>query len=350
MADRDTGKSIKSMLNGPSRRQIVQLLAGGGAALAAAPALAQRFTPAQRLKPGEFVWQPERSPTGPVVIIASLPEQLVHVYRGGVEIGLSSCSTGKPGHRTPTGVFTILEKDRKHVSSIYKGAQMPNMERLTWGGIALHAGNLPGYPASHGCIRLPLKFSALLFEVTHLGGVVIIADERTQPANVVHPGPILSRAAEVEARTVGDHIAKKKAHGGWETRVQYPITSVIISRYDGMAFVTRNGELAGRYPVGFQAASRPIGTHAYTLVGPAADGAGLLWLSFGLGTSRSEGHIVRWRGDDAMRRVFFHDAAKAREIAMSLHPGSTLLITDAPAHASSRRTPKGFSVIASDPA
>ena len=151
------------------------------------------------LKPGEFLWQPELAPDGPVVIIVSIPDQLVHVYRNGVEIAVSTCSTGKPGHATPTGVFTILQKDKDHHSSTYNNAPMPNMERLTWSGIALHAGNLPGYPASHGCVRLPKAFSANLFGITHLGVPVIIADARSQPADVVHPSFLLPPEAEQEA-------------------------------------------------------------------------------------------------------------------------------------------------------
>src|SRR5262249_38501288 len=116
----------------------------------------------ETLKPGEFVWEPERAPEGPLLIIASIPEQVAYVYRDGIRIARSSVSTGRPGHPTPTGVFTILEKEPRHVSTIYKGAEMPYMERITWGGIALHAGDLPGYPDSHGCIRLPLEFSKLL--------------------------------------------------------------------------------------------------------------------------------------------------------------------------------------------
>ncbi|MEY3082745.1 MAG: hypothetical protein RJA94_2730 [Pseudomonadota bacterium] len=134
--------------------------------LIAAPALrlAPRVGAAQQvnkladdLKNGEFNWFPERSPGGPVIIIVSIPDQLVHVYRNGIRIAASTCSTGKPGHRTPTGVFQILQKDKHHRSSTYSNAPMPNMNRLTWSGIALHAGNLPGYPASHGCVRLPMQ-------------------------------------------------------------------------------------------------------------------------------------------------------------------------------------------------
>jgi lipoprotein-anchoring transpeptidase ErfK/SrfK len=118
------------------------------------------------LQPGEYVWEPERAPDGPLLIVASTTEQVAYVYRNGIRIARSSVSTGRPGHRTPTGVFTILEKEVHHTSSIYKGAEMPYMERVTWSGIALHAGDLPGYPDSHGCVRLPLEFSKLLFGVT----------------------------------------------------------------------------------------------------------------------------------------------------------------------------------------
>jgi len=140
------------------------------------------------LKPSEYVWEPERAPEGPLLIVASITEQVAYVYRNGIRIARSSVSTGRPGHRTPTGVFTILEKEVHHTSSIYKGAEMPYMERVTWSGIALHAGDLPGYPDSHGCVRLPLEFSKLLFGVTMKGATVIIADAHSAPAETVHPG------------------------------------------------------------------------------------------------------------------------------------------------------------------
>ena len=144
------------------------------------------FTP--QIKPGEYVWHPEISPAGPVVIIVSLPEQALYVYRNGVRIGRSSISSGKAGHRTPTGVFTILQKNVKHTSTIYKGASMPFMERLTWGGVALHAGNLPGYPAAHGCVRLPLDFAQQLYTATSKGTTVIVTDNKSATGNTSAPG------------------------------------------------------------------------------------------------------------------------------------------------------------------
>lgn len=332
-----------------SRRHVLAGLSAAATTLALGPtSRAERFVSTAPLKPGEFVWTPERSPSGPVVMIVSLPEQLVHVYRNGVEIGVSTCSTGKPGHRTPTGVFTILEKEKKHVSSIYKGAQMPNMERLTWTGIALHAGNLPGFPASHGCVRLPLKFSALLYEVTHLGVVVIIADERTQPASVVHPGLMIPAAADAEARALAGAVASKPAPGMWTTSVQYPTSSVIVSRADGRAYVTHDGKLVASYPARIADKAKPLGTHVYSLVGPAADNSGLLWLAFGVGKSAKDAHVVSWQGDSALRRISFYDAEVARKTAAAFHPGTLLMITDASAPSTTRATSKDFSVIASE--
>ncbi|HWC17013.1 MAG TPA: L,D-transpeptidase family protein, partial [Terriglobales bacterium] len=144
--------------------------------------------PFSPLGTGDYVWEPEVSPAGPVVIIVSVPEQTLYIYRNGVRIGRSTVSTGKPGHSTPTGVFTILQKEVSHRSNLYHGAPMPYMERVTWGGVALHAGQLPGYPASHGCVRLPMDFAEKLYTVTQKGTTVIVADDRSAPRETVHPG------------------------------------------------------------------------------------------------------------------------------------------------------------------
>jgi len=131
----------------------------------------------EALNPGAFVWHPERATAGPIEIVVSIPRQIAYVYRGGQLIGATTVSTGRPGHRTPTGTFPILEKDRDHRSNRYNDAPMPFMQRLTWDGIALHAGAIPGHPASHGCVRLPLAFARELYSVTRVGAVVHITDE-----------------------------------------------------------------------------------------------------------------------------------------------------------------------------
>jgi lipoprotein-anchoring transpeptidase ErfK/SrfK len=137
------------------------------------------------IDPGHYVWQPERSPSGPVEIVVSIPQQVAYIYRGGTLIGLTTVSTGRPGHETPTGRFPIIEKQRVHHSNLYNEAPMPFMQRLTMGGIALHAGQIPGHPASHGCVRLPLDFARILFGVTQVGATVHIIDEAPTPASAL---------------------------------------------------------------------------------------------------------------------------------------------------------------------
>lgn len=162
--------------------RLARALSASALALAMAPALA-----AESLAPGEWRWHPAAAPAGPMVAVVSLPEQRIHVYRDGVRIGLSTVSTGKPGHETPTGTFTILQKKRMHRSNLYDDAPMPFMQRLTWDGIALHAGRVPGEPASHGCVRLPREFAEKLFEATAKGMTVVVADYASHDAAVVAP-------------------------------------------------------------------------------------------------------------------------------------------------------------------
>jgi lipoprotein-anchoring transpeptidase ErfK/SrfK len=132
---------------------------------------------AAALGPGQFVWDTNSAPTGPVLLAIDLTTQRVQVYRGGVLIAVSTISTGSEGRETPTGVFTILEKKVTHRSSLYDDAPMPYMQRLTWKGVAMHAGDLPGYAASHGCIRLPKEFAKQLYDITEIGTPVMITDQ-----------------------------------------------------------------------------------------------------------------------------------------------------------------------------
>ncbi len=150
------------------------------------PATTTTATPA--LKPGQFLWMPELSPQGPVVVVVSLPEQRAHVYRNGVRIGVSTISSGMRGFETRTGVYPILERSSEHYSNLYDNAPMPYMLRLTWSGTALHAGRIPGYPASHGCIRLPKPFAQALFDTVRRGTVAVVADAASHPPAVVSPG------------------------------------------------------------------------------------------------------------------------------------------------------------------
>jgi lipoprotein-anchoring transpeptidase ErfK/SrfK len=132
---------------------------------------------AMALKPGDFHWRADTPPDGQVLIAVSVADQKLYAYRNGALFAVSTVSTGKRGHATPRGAFPIMEKRREHYSNLYNNAPMPFMQRLTGDGIALHAGKLPGYPASHGCVRLPLAFAKLLFEVTRRGGMVVVTDQ-----------------------------------------------------------------------------------------------------------------------------------------------------------------------------
>jgi hypothetical protein len=139
----------------------------------------------------KYEWHPENSTNGPVLIVVDLDDEHALVYRNGVEIAKTPVSTGKRGHRTPTGIFQILNKDAHHHSSTYNNASMPFSERLTWSGIALHAGGLPGYPSSHGCIHLPYSFAKKLFTVTQKGTTVVITEKGHVPHQGTEPAAAL---------------------------------------------------------------------------------------------------------------------------------------------------------------
>ncbi|KAF1688235.1 hypothetical protein B1992_01610 [Pseudoxanthomonas broegbernensis] len=195
------------------------------------------------LRPGEFLWHPEVSPAGPVVLVVSLDEQRAYVYRNGVAIGLSTISSGKPGHETPAGVFTILQKNRDHRSNLYNNAPMPYMQRLTWDGIALHGGALPGYPASHGCVRLPQAFAQKLFGITRNGDTVVVADAKASPTTLVYPAVIAPVTAQ------GAPLALPESGGAgytWdEAAAPQGQVGIVVSLADRRIYVLRDGRLLG---------------------------------------------------------------------------------------------------------
>ncbi len=157
-----------------TREQSVQAdVANAPDAEAARAQMAEKFG-VDALDPGQFRWA-ERIPAGgPTKVIVSLTDQLAFVYRGDELIGVTTVSSGMKDHETPTGVFPILAKEKVHHSRTYDNAPMPYMQRLNDYGVALHGGRVPGYPASHGCVRLPLAFAAKLFTLTTPGSHVVI--------------------------------------------------------------------------------------------------------------------------------------------------------------------------------
>ncbi len=172
------------MANGTARSFMAMgltfaILAGANpaqAASAAAIAAMPIEQAATELSPNQFVWKDNGS-SEPVSIVVSLMEQRAFVYRGSTMISATTISSGKDGKDTPVGTYPILQKNAVHKSSLYDDASMPFMQRLTWDGIAIHAGRNPGFPASHGCIRVPLGFAKQLFGVTTLGTTVTVTDD-----------------------------------------------------------------------------------------------------------------------------------------------------------------------------
>jgi hypothetical protein len=286
-----------------------------------------------KLKPGEYVWEPERAPEGPLLIVASITEQVAYVYRNGIRIARSSCSTGRPGHPTPTGVFTILEKEVHHESTIYQGAEMPYMERVTWGGIALHAGNLPGYPDSHGCIRLPLEFSKLLFGVTMKGATVIIADQQSAPAETVHPGLFFTKSGqESEPLTTGQYEWNPdKSPSG-------PV-SVLASSADKTVYVYRNGVEIGRAGIPNARVVSKLKNRVFSaLEGRTPEGL-VRWLEVTTPGKEKASKDLFAAAQKAQLSAEF--LAKAREIVT---PGTTLIFTDQPVDQTTQSKP-GFQIV-----
>jgi hypothetical protein len=163
--------SIAGCSSGPERP--VGRVSSWGYSDRAQQALMQKFGRTY-LKAGDYVWTKKKLGKGSTEVVISIPRQIAYVYHAGDLVAASSISSGMKGHETPPGRFPIMEKQRDHKSNKYSDAPMPYMQRLTTYGIALHGGALPGYPASHGCIRLPMPFAKKLYELTDLDDMVYI--------------------------------------------------------------------------------------------------------------------------------------------------------------------------------
>lgn len=273
---------------------------------------------ADALQPGEWVWAPSVAATGPVLIYVDLSRQRATVYRNGVRIAVSTISSGKPGHETPTGVFTILQKDASHRSKKYNNAPMPFQERLTWDGVALHAGGLPGYPESHGCVHLPYTFSQQLFGITTLGATVVVEGDAanhitTTDASLLAPMNVMGQ------KVTQQHLDSKEFRWEPEKSPAGPLT-IIVSKHDQRIVVLRNGVEIGRSVAEIN--DDDPGSHVISLT-RGADGK-THWIYVGLpGHDDDKGREL----DEAtlnrvhMPRGFF-EAVRA-----ALLPGTTILVT-----------------------
>lgn len=222
-------------------------------------------TPPGELAPGAWIWAGDAAALGPMVIVVSLDEQRAYVYRNGLRIAVTTVSTGKPGHATPTGVFTILQKDRDHHANRYNNAPMPYQERLTWDGVALHAGGLPGYPESHGCVHLPTEFARRLFTATSLGMTVVIAEAGHATDDAVHPGLLApvdpASGAAITALPLDDGQPWR-----WtaDEATGVPV-SLVLSRSDQRLIALENGREIGRARIVVPPSATPRGTHVYVM-------------------------------------------------------------------------------------
>ena len=283
-------------------------------------------TPPSALKPGEWIWGGDSKAMGPMAVLVSLTEQRAYVYRNGVLVAVSTVSTGKPGHETPTGVFTILQKDKDHHSSKYNNAAMPYQERLTWDGIALHAGGLPGYPESHGCVHLPSQFAQTLFDSTNMGMVVVITKSGEAPERLVHPTAISPISATTGADDEAAPLPAGEAFRWQPEKAPEGVVSLVMSTADRRLFVYRNGVEIGRARIDFSAAGPPQGTHAYLVATGGQPGRMPPWLRIGI-----PGHE-----DEARQPVSPQDVARVvvprafvDDVLPLLVPGVVLVQTDA---------------------
>jgi lipoprotein-anchoring transpeptidase ErfK/SrfK len=269
----------------------------------------------------------EHPTKGPYQIVVEIGKQRIFLYGADGLIRESRVSTGMRGHSTPTGVFSVIEKDYYHRSNIYSGAPMPLMQRITWSGVALHEGALPGYPASHGCIRLTGEFAKFLWNTTKVGARVIIVHNETAPpapiaseklfAPVKKPEEAVSAATSLAKDVIKNDalllpasapaaaLATISSDQPMETA---PMEAVVNASTSGRpaykapvmpakkgpvtVFISRKtGKLYVRYayaplfetPIEIKDREKPIGTHVYTAMEPADDGK-MQWTSFSIPT------------------------------------------------------------------
>jgi hypothetical protein len=272
----------------------------------------------------------EKPPSGPLTIVVSIGSQHVSLYADGAFVGRGPVSTGMHGHPTPVGIFTVIQKDRYHRSNIYSAAPMPFMQRITWSGVAIHQGVLPGYPASHGCIRTSADFAVRLWGITKLGARVIVARSDPAPAAIANPHLFAPRSdpapdpkpepavasAPAATRVVlpaadrgladpddfdnpGDirgsepirasvaesadppaiNVAKAAADAGMQAEAARKpgAVSAFVSRKTGRLYVRQNYQPLFDVPVEIRDPERPLGTHVFTALEPDKDGKSMRW-------------------------------------------------------------------------
>jgi len=318
--------------------------------------------------------QPQETPKGSLQIIISIADQRVSLYDNGTLAARSSVSTGVRRHPTPLGVFSVIEKERWHRSNIYSGAPMPYMQRITWSGIALHAGELPGYPASHGCIRLTNDFAVRLWHLTKRGARVIIARQDVVPVEITNPHLFVSKPktafgspeslavadnsnktaaatqaplmSNVDKQETADSQGAGPAPSGAALQKVLPI-SVFVSRKLSRLFVRQGFTPLFDVPVKIQNPEEPLGTHVFTVMGPENEGSAVRWSVVSMPEQSTSADSTKERKVPKQRIVETAPSATllpdnvntaldrieipqdtVEQISQLLIPGSSLIISD----------------------
>jgi len=286
-----------------------------GAVASSPPELARM---AHKLKPGEWVWAPQVAPAGPLLVYVDLSRQRATVYRNGVRIAVSTISSGRDGYETPTGVFTILQKDADHKSNKYNSAPMPYQQRLTWDGVAPHAGGLPGYPESHGCVHLPIGFARALFGITKLGATVVVQGNAADHIRTTDSSLLLPLNAKGEPVAPRD-LDSAEYYWAPQLAPDGPLT-IIVSKHDQRVVVLRNGVEIGRAHANVQQESTE--TQVMTFAG----GKEKQWIQVGVADLKGEqAEIISTQRVEQMQLP----AAFVQGMRSVITPGTTVLVTQA---------------------
>jgi lipoprotein-anchoring transpeptidase ErfK/SrfK len=321
---------------------------------ATAPAIGTK-PPASSLAAKPALGTPEQpaKPKAPLSVLISLDRQQLTLYSGSEPIAHSRVSTGVKGRSTPTGVFSVIQKDRYHRSNLYDDAPMYFMQRITWSGVAMHQGIVPNYPASHGCIRLPEAFAKQLWGTTGVGVRVIITHGEVFPHEISHPR-LFTPKAPVVATNINSLEAAKQAWkiaqlggavplmGATASDVVSPPSldsvprpaarpaksspiSVFISRKEGKLFVRKGFEPLLDTPIEIENPDQPLGTHVFSAIGRKDDGT-LKWTVVSMSSGKPTPGAVPTAGS-VLDRITIPQTVLDRISEMTA-PGTSLIVSD----------------------
>ncbi len=310
-----------------SRRSFFSLIAGSIACGAiSAPAVSARYRNVSGLRPGRFVWNPSVTAEGPLAIVVSLGERIVHVYRGGAELAFSTIEiAGESAGLASSGIFTISSVGRAEAP----GGRSP----LVWRGTDLVASGGDAIAATP-VVRLPQEFAGLLQQATRNGALVIVTAERGAAQRFEAAGPFANEieTGSVDAPSVARFAKPELAHTApvEAARRKGQQTTLVVSRADAAAYVLHDGRVAERLAIAIEQPNSPLGLHAAMLLAPARAKGMANWLAFGLGGDASAAHVASDMAQAEMQRVRFLERERVAAVARSLQPGSAMILTDGP--------------------